>query len=864
MKKFRIIFSNIIIVVLVILTIVFYAVYQQYFQVNRYYENFRRATRMMEDVVSSDILAEQKLCDSRAHYINDNQMTMEEAVQYVRQLHTDDISGHIVRMDTLEGLSTTSPESSSENIPVSYAGLDVIDVQQMEDGSDINMTQSYVNPIDGSDVVAFYQKVQVFDEEGTSVPAIYLRVVRLSALERQWVFSSYYETASLVLMEDDGDYVVRPDSLTGSNLFETLSSYRGKEIQTEDLRTAIKENSDGAFYGKNADKEGVYFAYSHLRVNGKWVMVGMIPTAAFRMSTVDWTIPVIIIVALAGILMVDVLFFKKTILQRYAAQRTMLEQLNVIEVLSHEFSSIWLVDECRRRCRMYRGTDDILRQLKKKGFRTEGNYDAFMDKYIDSFISEEYKEDIRSQVLREDFFREIPEDGSIYSLNFAKNAGGEIGYFQMCFARIQHCESGIVLGFRNIDATVRKEIQQNELLRDALNQVEAANQAKSTFLSMMSHDMRTPLNGIMGMTAVAESHLEEPERVADCLHKINVSGEHLLGLVNGVLDMSKIESGKIELAEEPFKISELMEKLLAMSRQQVEEHHHELVVNADNIVHERVSGDGLRLLQVFINLLSNAAKYTPDGGRICVTLEEVSEKSPEGYGFYELSVEDNGIGMEPEFIQQIFEPFTRAEDRRISKIQGSGLGMPISRNIVRMMGGDILVESSLGAGSKFTATFFLKLREQEKDAKTPGISTENPVRRAELGEMNLNGRRLLLVEDNELNAEIATELLERTGIAVEWADNGQTAVNRVAESAEDYYDIVFMDLQMPLMNGYEAVKAIRSMDRKDARTLPVIAVSANAFAEDIYAARKAGMNGHISKPLEPDAIAEVLREWVVK
>jgi hypothetical protein len=298
---------------------VFYVVYQQYFQVNRYYENFRRSTRMMEDVVSSDILAEQKLCDSRARYINENRMTMEEAIQYVRQLHTDDISGHIVRLDTLEGLSTTPADSDAENLPVSYAQLDVIDVQQMEDGSDINMTQSYLNPTDGSEVVAFYQKIQVFDQEENAVPALYLRVVRLSALEKQWVFSSYYEKASLILMEVDGDYVVKPDGLQGQNLFETLLSYHGKAIQPDELRAAIKENADGAFYGENADKAGVYFAYSHLRVNGKWVMVGLIPTAAFQMSTVDWSVPMIIIIALAAILLVDVLFFKRAIIQRLVA-----------------------------------------------------------------------------------------------------------------------------------------------------------------------------------------------------------------------------------------------------------------------------------------------------------------------------------------------------------------------------------------------------------------------------------------------------------------------------------------------------------------------------------------------------------------
>ena len=525
-------------------------------------------------------------------------------------------------------------------------------------------------------------------------------------------------------------------------------------------------------------------------------------------------------------------------------------------------------------------------------------------------------------------------------------------------------------------------------LQAAFDAAEAANKAKTDFLSNMSHDIRTPMNGIIGMTAIAASHIDDKERVQDSLQKITQASKHLLSLINEVLDMSKIESGKVELIEEEFKLSDLVDNLLSMTSSQIAEHHHELSVNISGVIHEAVIGDSLRIQKVFTNLMGNAVKFTPDGGKIRLSISEKPSNQAE-IGCYEFVFEDNGMGMSEEFMEKIFEPFTRAEDGRVNKIQGTGLGMPISRHIVRMMGGDIKVESKPGVGSRFTVTMYLRLQEgsdvqydkfvdldvlvadddelslesccgmlndmgmkaegvstgaeavdhivlhhnQKRDYfaciidwKMPdmdGIATTRAIRKAvgndvpiiiisaydwsdieqearaaganafiskplfrsrlartfntlvgdektreqemplvDLKNMDLAGRRALLVEDNELNAEIAAEILGITGLAIEHVSDGTEAVDRMASCEDGYYDIIFMDIQMPRMNGYDATRAIRAMDRNYCRQVPIVAMTANAFAEDVQAAKTVGMNEHIAKPLDLKSLARTLDRWL--
>jgi CheY-like chemotaxis protein len=370
----------------------------------------------------------------------------------------------------------------------------------------------------------------------------------------------------------------------------------------------------------------------------------------------------------------------------------------------------------------------------------------------------------------------------------------------------------------------------------------------------MSHDIRTPMNGIIGMTAIATAHLDDRERVEDCLKKISEASSHLLSLINEVLDMNKIESGKVELNEENFNLSELVNTLLAMTKAQLESHRHKLKVNIADVIHENVIGDSHRIQQVFVNLMSNAIKYTPDGGTISLTVAE-RPTNAHGIACYEFVFEDNGIGMTEEFQKHLFEPFTRANDKKTAAIQGTGLGMTISQSLVRMMGGDIQVKSKPGEGSRFTVTIYLKF----VDVQNAEPHKEDPLKNLE--DLKFEGKRILLVEDHPVNAEIAKNVLQMTGLEVEWVVDGEAAVERMANSKEGEFDLVFMDIQMPNMDGYQATAAIRAMTTY-ARRIPIVAMTANAFADDIRRAKEVGMNGHISKPLDFNELARILQKWI--
>lgn len=539
---------------------------------------------------------------------------------------------------------------------------------------------------------------------------------------------------------------------------------------------------------------------------------------------------------------------------------------------------------------------------------------------------------------------------------------------------------------QDVTEVKRREEMEHEMLREACEAANRANASKSEFLSRMSHDIRTPMNAIIGMTAIAGAHLDDQERIMDCLNKITVSGKHLLSLINEVLDMSKIESGKIDLSEEEFNISDLIQNLLTMIRPNMQAKNHKLELNIAKVEHEDVIGDVMRLQQVFMNILGNAVKYTPQGGTLELEIKEKESEAPE-YGCYEFVFRDNGIGMSEEFVRKIFEPFSRAEDKRIDKIEGTGLGMAIALNIVRMMKGTIQVESEVNKGSKFTVIVYLKQQNTETpdieqlsnqpvlvvdddmlaceaacailndigmksewvtsgkeaidrvlearqggkeffaillDWQMPdmdGLETAKKIRQ-EIGRnipivilsaydwsnveaqarqigidefiskplfksrlvylfkkiagmetkkevsseedfisRDFNGKRILLAEDNELNREIAEEIIGSTGVLIECVENGQQAVEQFRKKGTWYYDLIFMDVQMPVMNGYEATEVIRSLEREDAAQIPIIAMTANAFTEDMIASKKAGMNEHIAKPLNMEQLMKCMGYW---
>ena len=416
----------------------------------------------------------------------------------------------------------------------------------------------------------------------------------------------------------------------------------------------------------------------------------------------------------------------------------------------------------------------------------------------------------------------------------------------------------VLFAVQEINAEKAAQLQAQAALQDAYEAANRANHAKSDFLARMSHDIRTPMNAIIGMTAIAAAHIDSKERVTDCLNKITASGKHLLTLINEVLDMSKIESGKLELSEEEFNLQELIDNLLTIMQPQVEEHEHTLKFSVKDLEHTDVIGDSPHIQQVFVNILGNSVKYTPRGGTLGLSVTEIPTNKPR-MGCYEFIFEDNGIGMSPEFLEHIFEPFSREDETSGNQVQGTGLGLAIVSNLVKMMGGELKVESTQGQGSRFIITLRLQLQDESKRHESAN-ETGNLL--TEVGPDTFAGKRILLAEDNEINAEIAKEIFTSTGLTVDHVWNGQEALDQLAAMAPGYYGMVFMDVQMPVMDGYTATRSIRDSDREDLRAIPVIAMTANAFAEDVKAALNAGMNQHIAKPLDVKQIMEVLQRWL--
>ena len=401
--------------------------------------------------------------------------------------------------------------------------------------------------------------------------------------------------------------------------------------------------------------------------------------------------------------------------------------------------------------------------------------------------------------------------------------------------------------------TVNTKLRQaKQAAEDAFQVAQEANRSKSSFLANMSHDIRTPMNAIIGITSLIRHDAGDKGKVIEYADKIDTSSQHLLGIINEVLDMSKIEAGKTVFKYSDFSIPDFIQELDTIFRSQIYEKKQTLTITKENIRHEWVNGDQVHLMQIFSNLLSNAIKYTQEGGEIQLLSEEC-ESNSSVYAKYRFLVCDNGMGMSADFKDRIFDAFTRAENSLTNKIQGTGLGMAITKNLVDLMGGTIDVESEPGQGSCFEVFMDLKIAEER---------SASPASQAETEEQDgniLKGMRFLCAEDNELNAEILTELLKIEGAECTICENGKRVLETFEQSVPGDYDMILMDVQMPVMNGYEATKAIRRSSHELAKTIPVIAMTANAFSEDIQHSLAAGMNAHISKPVDMKTLEKTIR-----
>ena len=391
----------------------------------------------------------------------------------------------------------------------------------------------------------------------------------------------------------------------------------------------------------------------------------------------------------------------------------------------------------------------------------------------------------------------------------------------------------------------RKAEEMNQLAKKA----QSASESKSRFLSNMSHDIRTPMNAIIGFTRLAMDTGTDTMKVQEYLSKILISSKHLLSIVNEVLEMSRIESGRFQLHEKPCYIPDVIDEAAVIIQEQTLERHQNFTVDISDIQDLYIICDPLRIREILINLLGNSVKYTPEGGSILLRVLQLSSSS-EGYGQYELHIQDNGNGMKPEFLKKMFQPFEREQNSTVSGIQGTGLGLSITKHFIDLMDGTIEVHSEEGQGTEVIVQLHLKL-------SAPASVSQPSSSFLPLSD-RLKGRRILLAEDNELNREILTVTLENHGFLVDTAEDGAAAIDRLCSSPAGFYDVILMDIQMPLMNGYEAARRIRKLSDPGLSQIPIIAVSANAFEEDKAASLEAGMNAHIGKPVKNEDLLQVL------
>ena len=686
MKKPFVIVVNVVIMTVILIFVVLYSGFENRDSYRRQVEHFEDTTVTMERVTENYLEGEQSICDIWAQYINSRTMTMEEAIDYIRASHVLEItSAHLVALDTLSGLSTRPKQGTADDYAVSYSRVNLLDNVDWIDeiGKSINITRAYTNPMNGEQSLAFCDKVMLHNpESGASEAAVLLRVIPLSVLEQKWVFpQTEMKNAELSMIDADGDYILKGYSFKNASFFEFYKSYNQTDLETSRELFGRITSSTGSIPMINSHGQECILAFTPVMATAGWTMLGLVPAEDLRVDTQNWYL---IGVVSAGLL---VLFL----------------------------------------CDLF------------------------------------------------------------YMLEF------------------------------------------NKRLQIAAREAESANKAKTDFLSTMSHDIRTPMNAIIGLTTIAEKNLGDVESTKDSLRKIGLASNHLLTLINDILDISKVESGKLKLSPLTFSIVETVENLVTISQPMIKEKNIEFSFHVNRMEKEYLYADQLRLNQIYINILSNAIKYTEPGGSVSVSLREETSSVP---GSVKLTyvVADTGIGMSPEFMATMYQPFSRQIDSRVNSIQGTGLGLAITKQMVDLLGGTIDCQSEQGKGTTFT------------------VVLDIPVADRQLDDMRLEPVDVLIVDDDEIMLETAVDSLESLGATVEQAQNGLEALGMIEHrhlSGRDY-NIIIVDWKMPEIDGLETIRRIRSETGSD---VPILLISAYDWSDIEDEAKEAGANGFVSKPL---------------
>lgn len=536
----------------------------------------------------------------------------------------------------------------------------------------------------------------------------------------------------------------------------------------------------------------------------------------------------------------------KVIYQEY------LRRLEIIEGLSNNYDSILYVNLESNHVKTYRMSSRLASQFGQ--LEDVFEYNSFMRKYVEMWVCDEDKTHIL-ELTKPDFIREKLSGNTGYYINYRVHNNGELQYLQLRIdsaGKKEHI-SQIVMGCRSVDDEIKYEMEQKQMFENAMHQAKMANNAKNTFLANMSHDMRTPLNAIIGFAALAKSHADNPDKVTEYLSRIETSSGQLLHLINDILEIARIESGEIRIDNSVCSLPEIIHIVQESMQPRADAKHIAFTVDDSGLVHKDIYSDFQKLTTILSCLVSNAIKYTEKGGKTRVIAKEITEASYD-FSMYQIIVEDNGIGIAKSHLKKIFEPFERVANTTLSGIHGTGLGLTIVKNLVDMLGGKLEVDSTLGKGTRFTITLSLCHPPQQlslEDAETLVIKI-------------LNNRKILLVDDNEINLEIEVELLEQLGIRVDTAKDGSIAVEKLANSEPGEYALILMDIQMPIMDGYQATQAIRHLENHLLANIPIIALSANAFIEDRNMSRKSGMNAHMAKPVDMPKLLELIAVIISK
>lgn len=923
-----------------------------------------------------------------ANRIHDIFTSAQKSINMLADLYGQKMESENVDLEELQSLALESPFENIEFVGRDgiYRGLcaDMADVSHREyfrkgmegkSGMDVVLDSKIKN----ENVVVFYSPL-IYKNEIAGVLMGYFRSGQMREVLTNTVFGR--EVRSFICLNDGTTISYTNRGFETKNIFDYFGE--GGKVEPECLSELAEALQKGQSYGFSYHGDiGIGSAFLTDLPDSEWMILQTFP------AEVNWSmtksadsagviLQTELIAIFAGYIILLILMNWK---QRRALISEKQEAEQIVEAVNRLFARFMIVDLQNDTYRHMKEIAPPYREMSASGnfseyvalfrkrLKEEGNDDSIADMITGTYIREHLKD--ATPYLQ--FEYQTKKEGAACWENIAI----------LCLNREEGIVKTVLFAFQDVTLLKKEELRNQMALKDAYHAAEEANHAKSEFLSRMSHDIRTPMNAIIGMTAIASMHVEEPAKVMDCLNKINVSGTHLLGLINEILDMSKIESGKLNLCEEEFNLCETIENLLAMFHPQIDEKKQQLQVNIENLQHEEVIGDSQRLLQIFVNIMGNAIKFTPDGGMISLRISE-KDSSAHGMGYYQFVFEDTGIGMPADFIEKIFEPFARADESRSGKT-GTGLGMSIARTIACMMNGDIKAESAPGEGSRFTVTVYLKLSSRNEDYESlrnhsvlvvdddssdsentmnllasigmlsesvqsgseavkrllaaksekrefsavildwempdkDGVETAREIRETvgdklpiiilsaydwsviekEAQEAGVNafiskpifksrllylmknllepeirsvdtvnllseqktGRHVLVVEDNELNKEIAMELLTEAGLYVHTEEDGKKALDHLLAMPPGTYNCVLMDIQMPNMNGYEATKAIRASGREDLKTLPIIAMTADAFSEDVQKAKDSGMNGHIAKPIEITKLMKILEQWL--